>query len=236
MARSRSAASISIAISSSISSMVGRGLPGIQRETAIAPMTARAAAIAVVIRMASTNDASAGASRNRPAGPRCCASAWVAVIEVPAAFLRRLREPRQGRAERAAVGLREDRAEHGHAERDRDLAGGVGQGRPGARPLARQRLHDAGGRGGNGDAEPGALDEVEHRDDPDRRGRADERVAGDRDRVQQHARHADRPDPEPVRPAARCAAPSGTARARTAPPARRPRAGCSRGRSAGRSW
>ncbi len=67
--------------------MVGRGLPGIQRDTAIAPMTASPAAMAVVIRMASTNDASAGASRNRPAGPRCWARAWVAVIEVPAASL-----------------------------------------------------------------------------------------------------------------------------------------------------
>ncbi len=161
-------------------------------------MTARPAAIAVVTRMASTNDASAGASRNRPAGPRCWASAWVAVIEVPAAFLADSGQPRQGRAERAAVGLREDRAEHGHAERDRDLAGGVGQGRPGPGPLARQGLHDAGGRGRDGHAEPGPLDEVEHRDDPDRRGGADERVAADRDRVQQHARHPDGPDPEPV--------------------------------------
>src|SRR3984957_15506681 len=84
MARSRSAAAISIA---TISSMVSRGLPGIQRETTIAPTTARPGAAAGGPRLAATDEAAAGGAGNRPAGPRCWAAAWVAVIEVPAAFL-----------------------------------------------------------------------------------------------------------------------------------------------------
>ena len=49
-------------------------------------MTARIAATPVVTRMASTKAVFAGARRNCPAWPSCAATAWVAVIDEPAAL------------------------------------------------------------------------------------------------------------------------------------------------------
>src|SRR6185437_3222080 len=72
------------------------------------------------------------------------------------------------------------------------LAGCVGERRAGASPLARQRLHHGRGRGRDGQAQAGTLDEEQHGDDPDRRALAEERPAADGDRVHQHACQQDR--------------------------------------------
>ena len=83
-------------------SAAGRGLPGIQRSTTNPPTSATSAAISVVACMASTNEVFAGASKDRPAGPRCWATAWVAVIDEDAA-------PRAAAGSAASDGAREFR-------------------------------------------------------------------------------------------------------------------------------
>ena len=76
----------------------------------------------------------------------------------------------QVRAELGAVGLRQDRAEHGHAERTGHLAGGVGQRRTSPGPLSGHHRHDRLGGGRHDQAHPRALDEERHGQHPDRRG------------------------------------------------------------------
>ena len=139
-------------------SAAGRGLPGIQRSTTNPPASASSAATSVVMCMACTNASFAGASSDRPAGAELLGD------RLGGGDRRGRRAPRRGgqvgqrRAERAPVELGQDRAEDGDAERDRDLAGGVGQRGARAGPLARQHVHDGGGGGRHDDADRRALD------------------------------------------------------------------------------